>query len=113
MNSRPHKVRRRQPLLLNLTFCPSNPCPSSSSADLRSTTNGYGRTWLAHVSGSARPVQGLSLSNYTVSSFNIFGSLIRYCKTTKDHLVPSVWGPVGKGEDPYAPPAQGCNCVVM
>ncbi|KAJ7074193.1 G-protein gamma-like domain-containing protein, partial [Mycena amicta] len=22
------------------------------------------------------------------------GSLIRYCKTTKDHLVPSVWGPV-------------------
>ncbi|ELU45007.1 G-gamma domain-containing protein [Rhizoctonia solani AG-1 IA] len=28
-------------------------------------------------------------------------SLIRYCKTTKDHLVPSVWGPVGKGEDPY------------
>ncbi|KAJ7074188.1 hypothetical protein C8F01DRAFT_970487 [Mycena amicta] len=39
--------------------------------------------------------------------------LIRYCKTTKDHLVPSVWGPVGKGEDPYAPPAQGCNCVVM
>ncbi|KAF7322492.1 G-protein gamma subunit [Mycena chlorophos] len=40
-------------------------------------------------------------------------SLIRYCKTTKDHLVPSVWGPVGKGEDPYAPPAQGCNCVVM
>ncbi|KAJ7219563.1 G-protein gamma subunit [Mycena pura] len=42
-----------------------------------------------------------------------FLSLIRYCKTTKDHLVPSVWGPVGKGEDPYAPPAQGCNCVVM
>ncbi|KAF8211944.1 G-protein gamma-like domain-containing protein [Mycena galopus ATCC 62051] len=40
-------------------------------------------------------------------------SLIRYCKTTKDHLVPSVWGPVGKGEDPYAPPAQGCNCIVM
>ncbi|EIM89593.1 G-protein gamma subunit [Stereum hirsutum FP-91666 SS1] len=40
-------------------------------------------------------------------------SLIRYCKTTKDLLVPSVWGPVGKGEDPYAPPAQGCACVVM
>ncbi|KAF5358549.1 hypothetical protein D9756_001304 [Leucocoprinus leucothites] len=28
-------------------------------------------------------------------------SLIRYCKTTKDHLVPSVWGPVGRAEDPY------------
>ncbi|KAJ8078927.1 Guanine nucleotide-binding protein subunit gamma [Marasmius tenuissimus] len=40
-------------------------------------------------------------------------SLIRYCKVTKDHLVPSVWGPVGKGEDPYAPPAQGCNCMIM
>ncbi|QRV85868.1 guanine nucleotide-binding protein subunit gamma [Ceratobasidium sp. AG-Ba] len=40
-------------------------------------------------------------------------SLIRYCKTTKDHLVPSVWGPVSKGEDPYAPPTQGCSCVLM
>ncbi|KIM54324.1 hypothetical protein SCLCIDRAFT_1222128 [Scleroderma citrinum Foug A] len=28
--------------------------------------------------------------------------LIRYCKTTKDPLVPSVWGPVQKAEDPYA-----------
>ncbi|KAF9514469.1 hypothetical protein BS47DRAFT_872476 [Hydnum rufescens UP504] len=40
-------------------------------------------------------------------------SLINYCKQTKDHLVPSVWGPIGKGEDPYAPPAQGCNCSIM
>ena len=65
-------------------------------------------------------------------------SLIRYCKTTEDHLVsvlsavandpsftsltsprflvlqvPSVWGPLGKSEDPYAPPEQGCNCVLM
>jgi len=39
-------------------------------------------------------------------------NLIRYCKTTKDHLVPSVWGPLAKGEDPYAPPTSGC-CVVM
>ncbi|EIN07204.1 G-protein gamma subunit [Punctularia strigosozonata HHB-11173 SS5] len=29
-------------------------------------------------------------------------SLIRYCKNTRDHLVPSVWGPVNKSEDPYA-----------
>ncbi|KAL4065105.1 G-protein gamma-like domain-containing protein [Scleroderma yunnanense] len=28
--------------------------------------------------------------------------LIRYCKTTRDPLVPSVWGPVQKAEDPYA-----------
>lgn len=34
-------------------------------------------------------------------------SLIRYCKTTRDYLVPSVWGPVQKGEDPYAPAAGG------
>ena len=34
-------------------------------------------------------------------------SLIRYCKTTRDYLVPSVWGPVQKGEDPYAPQASG------
>ncbi|KAI0072267.1 G-protein gamma subunit [Panus rudis PR-1116 ss-1] len=40
-------------------------------------------------------------------------SLIRYCKTTKDHLIPSVWGPVNKSEDPYAPQAEGCQCIVM
>ncbi|KAI0820226.1 G-protein gamma subunit [Trametes gibbosa] len=28
-------------------------------------------------------------------------SLIRYCKTTKDPLVPSVWGPVPRADDPY------------
>ncbi|KAF9651522.1 hypothetical protein BDM02DRAFT_3090983 [Thelephora ganbajun] len=40
-------------------------------------------------------------------------SLIRYCKTTTDHLIPSVWGHVNKAEDPYAPPAQGCSCILM
>lgn len=34
-------------------------------------------------------------------------SLIRYCKTTRDYLVPSVWGPIQKGEDPYAPQPSG------
>ncbi|KWU42959.1 guanine nucleotide-binding protein subunit gamma, partial [Rhodotorula sp. JG-1b] len=33
--------------------------------------------------------------------------LIRYCKTTRDYLVPSVWGPIQKGEDPYAPQPSG------
>ncbi|CED84667.1 g-protein gamma subunit [Phaffia rhodozyma] len=28
-------------------------------------------------------------------------NLIRFCKTTKDPLVPSVWGPVDKKDDPY------------
>ncbi|KII89135.1 hypothetical protein PLICRDRAFT_175364 [Plicaturopsis crispa FD-325 SS-3] len=50
-------------------------------------------------------------------------SLIRYCKTTKDHLVrinisflrsvPSVWGPVGRSDDPYAPQGGGCSCTVQ
>ncbi|KAF9077105.1 G-protein gamma-like domain-containing protein [Rhodocollybia butyracea] len=39
-------------------------------------------------------------------------SLIRYCKTTKDFLVPSVWGSLSKGEDPYSPPSQSCGCVI-
>ncbi|KAE9394112.1 guanine nucleotide binding protein gamma subunit [Gymnopus androsaceus JB14] len=38
-------------------------------------------------------------------------SLIRYCKTTKDHLVPSVWGPVGRAEDPYGQQKSGCCSV--
>ena len=40
-------------------------------------------------------------------------SLIRYCKSTKDYLVPSVWGPVDKREDPYAPHGGGCECAIM
>ncbi|GAA6000751.1 Ste18p [Rhodotorula paludigena] len=40
-------------------------------------------------------------------------SLIRYCKTTRDYLIPSVWGPVQKGEDPYAPQASGGCCSVQ
>jgi len=41
-------------------------------------------------------------------------SLIRYAKTTKDPLIPSVWGPVTKTEDPfYTPQAGGGCCVIM
>ncbi|CEH15648.1 g-protein gamma subunit [Ceraceosorus bombacis] len=40
-------------------------------------------------------------------------SLIRYCKSTRDCLVPSVWGTLDKKEDPYAPGGGGCNCVVL
>ena len=39
--------------------------------------------------------------------FENIDRLIRYCKTTRDYLCPSVWGPVQKGEDPYAPQASG------
>ncbi|RSH95162.1 Guanine nucleotide-binding protein subunit gamma [Saitozyma podzolica] len=39
-------------------------------------------------------------------------SLIHYCTTTKDPMLPTVWGAPAKGADPYAPPEQGC-CSVM
>ncbi|RDX47021.1 G-protein gamma subunit [Polyporus arcularius HHB13444] len=42
-------------------------------------------------------------------------SLIRYCKTTKDPLVPSVWGPVPRADDPYqsqGSTGKGC-CVIQ
>ncbi|POY70690.1 putative Small monomeric GTPase [Rhodotorula taiwanensis] len=40
-------------------------------------------------------------------------SLIRYCKTTRDYLVPSVWGPIQKGEDPYTPQSSGGCCSIQ
>ncbi|GAA5802959.1 G-protein gamma-like domain-containing protein [Helicostylum pulchrum] len=45
-------------------------------------------------------------------------SLITYCNSTKDALIPSIWGPVSKEEDPFAPTAGGSGgssgcCVVM
>jgi len=40
-------------------------------------------------------------------------SIIAYCNGTRDYMVPSVWGPVPKGEDPYAPPTNAGCCLVM
>ncbi|ORX35236.1 G protein gamma subunit Gpg1 [Kockovaella imperatae] len=36
-----------------------------------------------------------------VSSASV--NLINYCRANKDPLVPSIWGPLPKAEDPYAP----------
>jgi hypothetical protein len=36
-----------------------------------------------------------------LSYVSLLLSLIRYTKTTRDPLVPSVWGPVDKKDDPY------------
>ncbi|KAH8431765.1 Guanine nucleotide-binding protein subunit gamma [Aspergillus melleus] len=41
------------------------------------------------------------------------GSLIDYCNNTRDFMVPSVWGPITKHDDPYAPPQQKGCCTVM
>ncbi|KAL8419949.1 hypothetical protein RB594_002921 [Gaeumannomyces avenae] len=40
-------------------------------------------------------------------------SIIAYCNSTRDYMVPSVWGVVPKGEDPYAPQQNGGCCLVM
>ncbi|TLD23231.1 hypothetical protein PspLS_07275 [Pyricularia sp. CBS 133598] len=40
-------------------------------------------------------------------------SIIAYCNSTRDYMVPSVWGAVPKGEDPYAPQQNGGCCLVM
>ncbi|KAG9257316.1 Guanine nucleotide-binding protein subunit gamma-like protein [Emericellopsis cladophorae] len=40
-------------------------------------------------------------------------SIIAYCNGTRDYMVPSTWGAVPKGEDPYAPQQSGGCCVVM
>ncbi|CAG8589499.1 2673_t:CDS:2 [Diversispora eburnea] len=34
-------------------------------------------------------------------------------RDTRDFLVPSVWGPVDKRDDPYAPNGGNCNCIIM
>jgi len=39
--------------------------------------------------------------------------LINYTNSTKDFMVPSIWGNVDKREDPYAPQQQGGCCTVM
>ncbi|CAO3680855.1 hypothetical protein G6F70_002446 [Rhizopus microsporus] len=44
-------------------------------------------------------------------------SLIDYCNSTKDPLLPSIWGPVDKEHDPFAPAAGGnktsSNCCIV
>ncbi|RYP77998.1 hypothetical protein DL771_000857 [Monosporascus sp. 5C6A] len=40
-------------------------------------------------------------------------TIIAYCNSTRDYMVPSVWGTVPRTEDPYAPPQSGGCCSVM
>ncbi|EQB44907.1 hypothetical protein CGLO_16293 [Colletotrichum gloeosporioides Cg-14] len=44
---------------------------------------------------------------------NASKSIIAYCNSTRDYMVPSVWGAVPRGEDPYAPQQSGGCCIVM
>ncbi|EIW67236.1 guanine nucleotide-binding protein subunit gamma [Tremella mesenterica] len=40
-------------------------------------------------------------------------NLINYCRSTKDPMIPSLWGPLGRGEDPFAPQENGGCCTLM
>ncbi|KAI8339730.1 G-protein gamma subunit [Chlamydoabsidia padenii] len=53
----------------------------------------------------------LAVSRITVSEAST--GLIEFCKTTKDPLLPSVWGPTDKKDDPFAPPNNGGCCAIM
>ncbi|KAJ3272867.1 hypothetical protein HDV01_005190 [Terramyces sp. JEL0728] len=39
-------------------------------------------------------------------------TLIAYVKSTKDALLPSVWGPVDKKDDPFQAQGGGCCSVI-
>ncbi|KAI7881700.1 G-protein gamma subunit [Lichtheimia hyalospora FSU 10163] len=39
--------------------------------------------------------------------------LIDHCQETRDPMLPSVWGPIDKKDDPFAPTSQGGCCSVM
>lgn len=41
----------------------------------------------------------------------IVNSMIEYCQTTQDMMVPSVWG--SRNPDPFIEPTAGCGCVLM
>ncbi|KAI9137654.1 guanine nucleotide-binding protein subunit gamma [Paraphysoderma sedebokerense] len=53
----------------------------------------------------------LDMPRMTVSEAS--QSLIKYVKTTKDFLVPSVWGTVDKKDDPYGPIGGPCSCTIV
>ncbi|TPX30827.1 hypothetical protein SmJEL517_g05693 [Synchytrium microbalum] len=54
----------------------------------------------------------LDLNRIPVSEAS--SSLIKYITSTKDSLLPSVWGPVDKKDDPYAAPSGPCgDCVIF
>jgi len=40
-------------------------------------------------------------------------SLVNYTIRVKDPLLPSVWGPIEKGDNPYAATNSKCSCIIM
>ncbi|WWC91147.1 uncharacterized protein L201_006088 [Kwoniella dendrophila CBS 6074] len=35
-------------------------------------------------------------------------NLIKFCTSTRDPMLPSIWGSSNKNADPFAPPEKGC-----
>jgi len=40
-------------------------------------------------------------------------SLVNYTISVKDPLLPSVWGPIEKRDNPYAATSSKCSCIIM
>ncbi|KAJ1500085.1 Guanine nucleotide-binding protein subunit gamma 1 [Coelomomyces lativittatus] len=61
---------------------------------------------------NARLQEHLDMPRLTLSKAS--QQLIDYVKSTKDYLVPSVWGTIDKKEDPYGPVGGPCsNCTIL
>jgi guanine nucleotide-binding protein subunit gamma len=60
-----------------------------------------------------RLVATLSMLKALEISLTDICSIIAYTNSTKDFMVPSVWGTVDKKDDPYAPQQNGGCCIVM
>jgi guanine nucleotide-binding protein subunit gamma, fungi len=60
-----------------------------------------------------RLVATLSLLKALEISLTDICSIIAYTNSTKDFMVPSVWGTVDKKDDPYAPQQNGGCCIIM
>jgi hypothetical protein len=49
----------------------------------------------------------------TIPVFKAAGSLVNYTVSVKDPLVPSVWGPIEKRDNPYAATNSSCSCNIL
>ncbi|GAB5592154.1 hypothetical protein Unana1_07054 [Umbelopsis nana] len=63
------------------------------------------------VEYNIRLKQQLDIPRVTISEAS--KSLISYCKEIRDPLVPSVWGPIPKSEDPFTSSTTKTGCCTI
>ncbi|ORX99059.1 guanine nucleotide-binding protein subunit gamma [Basidiobolus meristosporus CBS 931.73] len=64
------------------------------------------------LENNTRLREQLNVPRATVSEASM--SLVKFTKCTRDPMLPSVWGPTEKRDDPYAPStSNNCVCSVM